>query len=116
MLAELIAEDGHASLVILNFDDDYGNGLAEDLAASFTAGGGEVIDTITYDPQAQTFDAEVGQAKEADADAIALIGFDETSRLLVTLVEQGLGPNDIPTYMVDGNIGNPLGERFDAGE
>ena len=116
VLAEVIAEDGNASLVILNFDDDYGNGLAEDLAASFEAGGGEVIDTITYDPQAQTFDAEVGQAIEADADAIALIGFDETSRLLVTLVEQGLGPNDIPTYLVDGNIGNPLGERFDAGE
>ena len=35
VLAEVIAEDGHASLVILNFDDDYGNGLAEDLAASF---------------------------------------------------------------------------------
>ena len=116
VLAEVIAEDGNASLVILNFDDDYGNGLAEDLAASFEAGGGEVIDTIVYDPQAQTFDAEVGQALEADADAVALIGFDETSRLLVTLVEQGLGPNDIPTYLVDGNIGNPLGERFDAGE
>ena len=59
VLAELIAEDGNSSLVILNFDDDYGNGLAEDLAASFEAGGGEVVDTITYDPQAQTFDAEV---------------------------------------------------------
>ena len=115
VLAELIAEEGNASLVIVNFDDDYGNGLAEDLAASFEAGGGEVVDTITYDPQAQTFDAEVGQVAEADADAIALIGFDETSRLLVTLVEQGLGPNEIPTYLVDGNIGNPLGERFDQG-
>jgi ABC-type branched-subunit amino acid transport system substrate-binding protein len=115
VLSEVIADDGNTSLVILNFDDDYGNGLAEDLAASFSAGGGEVIDTITYDPQAQTFDAEVQQALEADADAIALIGFEETSRLLVTLVEQGLGPNDIPTYLVDGNIGNPLGERFDAG-
>jgi branched-chain amino acid transport system substrate-binding protein len=116
VLAEVIAGDGNTSLVIMNFDDDYGNGLAEDLEASFTAGGGEVIDTITYDPQAQTFDAEVQEAIAADADAIALIGFDETSRLLVTLVEQGLGPQDIPTYLVDGNIGNPLGERFDAGE
>jgi hypothetical protein len=116
VLAEVIAEDGAASLVIMNFDDDYGNGLADDLAASFEAGGGEVLDTITYDPQAQTFDAEVQQALESDADAIALIGFDETSRLLVTLVEQGMGPQDIPTYLVDGNIGNPLGERFDAGE
>jgi ABC-type branched-subunit amino acid transport system substrate-binding protein len=116
VLAEIIANEGHASLVILNFDDDYGNGLADDLKASFEAGGGEVVDTITYDPQAQTFDAEVQEAQAADADAMALIGFDETSRLLVALVEAGLGPNDIPTYLVDGNIGNPLGERFDAGE
>jgi ABC-type branched-subunit amino acid transport system substrate-binding protein len=116
VLAQLIAEDGAATLTILNFDDDYGNGLADDLKASFEAAGGSVVDTITYDPQAQTFDAEVQQALEADADALALIGFDETSRLLVTLVEQGLGPNDVPTYLVDGNIGNPLGERFDAGE
>ncbi len=116
VLAEVMAEDGAASIVILNFDDDYGNGLADDLAASFEAGGGEVVDTITYDPQAQTFDAEVQEAQAADADAMALIGFDETSRLLVALVEAGLGPQDIPTYLVDGNIGNPLGERFDAGE
>lgn len=115
VLAELIAEDGNSSLTILNFDDDYGNGLAEDLAESFEAGGGTVVTIITYDPQAQTFDSEVQQAIEADADALALIGFEETSRLLVTLVEQGFGPNEVPTYLVDGNIGNPLGERFDAG-
>jgi ABC-type branched-subunit amino acid transport system substrate-binding protein len=116
VLAEVISEDNNSSLVIVNFDDDYGNGLAEDLKASFEAGGGEVVDTITYDPQAQTFDSEVQKAKAADADAMALIGFDETSRLLVALVEGGLGPQDIPTYLVDGNIGNPLGERFDAGK
>ena len=75
-----------------------------------------MIDTVTYDPQAQTFDSEVAAAKAADADAMALIGFDETSRLLVALVEGGIGPQDIPTYLVDGNIGNPLGERFDSGE
>ena len=116
VLAEVIADDGHGTLVILNFDDDYGNGLAEDLAASFTESGGEVLDTITYDPQAQTFDAEVGQAAATDADALALIGFEESSRVLAALVEAGFGPQDIPTYMVDGNIGNALGERFDGGE
>jgi len=116
VLAEVITDDGNTSLVILNFDDDYGNGLAEDLAASFTESGGEVVDTITYDPQAQTYDAEVQQALDADADAVALIGFEESSRVLAALVEAGLGPNDIPIYLVDGNIGNALGERFDGGE
>ena len=116
VLAEVIAEDGNGSIMILNFDDDYGNGLADDLAASFEAGGGEVVDRATYDPQAQTFTAEVQKAKAADADAIVLVGFDETSRLLVALVAEGLGPKNVPTYMVDGNIGNPLGERFDSGD
>ena len=75
-----------------------------------------MLATITYDPQAQTFDAEAQQLADYDPDAIALIGFDETSRLLVSIVEQGMGPNEIPTYLVDGNIGNPLGERFDSGQ
>jgi branched-chain amino acid transport system substrate-binding protein len=116
VLAEVITDDGYGTLVILNFDDDYGNGLAEDLAASFTESGGDVVDTIVYDPQAQTYDAEVQQATGADADALALIGFEESSRVLATLVEAGLGPQDIPTYLVDGNVGNALGERFDGGE
>ncbi len=116
VLANVISDDGAGSLVILHFDDDYGNGLAEDLGGSFTESGGEVVDTVRYDPTAQTFDTEVQAALAADADAIALIGFDETSKLLAALVSAGLGPLDIPTYLVDGNIGNALGERFDNGE
>jgi ABC-type branched-subunit amino acid transport system substrate-binding protein len=116
VLAQVVADDGNSSVVILNLDDSYGNGLAEDFTASFEASGGEVLDTIVYDPQAQTFDAEVGQAAGADADAIILIGFEESSRILATMVEQGVGPNDIPVYGVDGNMGNALGTDFDAGE
>ncbi len=116
VLGEVIADDGHASIVIMNLDDSYGNGLAEDLGESFSESGGEVLDTIVYDPAAQTFDAEVQEAAATDADAIVLIGFEESSRILATMIEQGIGPNDIPIYGVDGNMGNALGEDFDAGE
>jgi ABC-type branched-subunit amino acid transport system substrate-binding protein len=116
VLAEVIASDENTSIVILNLDDAYGNGLAEDLAANFEASGGTVVDTIAYDPQAQTFDAEVSEAAAADADAIVLIGFEESSRVLATMVEQGIGPNDIPVYGSDGNMGNALGTDFNAGE
>lgn len=115
VLAELIADEGASTLAILVFDDDYGTGLAADLTASFEAGGGEVVAHVIYDPSAQTFDSEVSEIKAADADALMLIGFDESARVLVTLVAQDYGPNQIPTYLSDGNIGNPLGERFDAG-
>ena len=35
-----------------------------------------------------------------------VIGFDESSRILRAMVEQGIGPRDVPVYGIDGNIGN----------
>jgi hypothetical protein len=32
------------------------------------------------------------------------------------MVEQGVGPQDKAVYGVDGNMGNALGENFDAGK
>ena len=61
------------------------------------------------------FDTEVGEVVAADPDAIVLISFDEGSRILRTMVEQGIGPTSKNFYGTDGNIGNALGENFDAG-
>ncbi len=116
VLGEVVADDGHTTVAILALDDAYGTGLAEDFTASFEASGGEVVETVIYDPQAQTFDAEVGQVAGTDPDAIVLIGFEESSRVLTTMVEQGVGPTDIAVYGSDGNMGNALGTDFDAGE
>jgi ABC-type branched-subunit amino acid transport system substrate-binding protein len=116
VLAEVIAEDGYSSVYILNLDDAYGNGLAENLTSSFEESGGEVIDAVAYDPQAQTFEAEVGDAKAADPDAIVVIGFEESSRIVAEMIRQGIGPADIPVYGTDGNMGNATGETFEKGE
>ena len=45
-----------------------------------------------------------------------MIGFDESSKILASMVEKGIGPKDLPVYGVDGNTGNALGENFDAGK
>jgi ABC-type branched-subunit amino acid transport system substrate-binding protein len=116
VLGELIAEDGNSTLAIINRDDSYGNGLAEDLAASFEAAGGEVVQTITYDPEAPSFDAEVQELAGLDADAIAIITFEEGSRILARMVELGIGPDTVGVYGCDGNMGNALGADFAAGE
>ena len=52
----------------------------------------------------------------ADPDAIVVIGFEESSRIVTTMIEQGVGPGDKGVYGVDGNMGNALGESFEAGE
>jgi ABC-type branched-subunit amino acid transport system substrate-binding protein len=116
VLAGMIADDGHSTLGLLVLNDPYGTGLADAIVENFEASGGEVVERIEYDPQASTFDAEVQRIGDADPDAVALVTFEEGSRILATMVESGIGPRDIAVYGVDGNMGNALGEDFEAGE
>jgi ABC-type branched-subunit amino acid transport system substrate-binding protein len=115
VLGELIAGDGNATVAIVARNDAYGTGLAEDTTAALEEAGVEVVETKIYDEKAATFDAEVAAVKAAAPDAVLLITFDEGSKILKTMVEQGVGPTDIKVYGCDGNMGNSLGEAFDAG-
>jgi len=116
VLAEVIVADGAQSVYILALDDAYGTGLATVVEEVLTAAGVKVLGKKIYDPKATTFDAEVGEVVAANPDAIVLITFDEGSRILRTMVENGIGPKAKKVYGVDGNIGNALGENFDAGK
>jgi ABC-type branched-subunit amino acid transport system substrate-binding protein len=115
LVAQLVLEDGNSSVYILNLDDAYGNGIAEVINNVLTESGVTVLGVKAYDPAAATFDAEVAEVVAADPDAVVLISFDEGSRILRTMVEQGVGPNSRNFYGTDGNMGNALGENFEAG-
>ena len=116
VLANLIAGDGVSTVYIMALDDAYGTGLAASITKNLEAAGVKVVGTKIYDPKATTFDAEVGEIKAANPDAIMLVTFDEGSRILRTMVEQGIGPKDKKVYGCDGNMGNALGENFDSGK
>ncbi len=116
VLGQVIADDGNATVGIIVLDDPYGGPLADQLTESLEGSGSEVVVRVTYDPQATSFDAEVGQLAAEDADANVVIRFNESSRILTTMIEQGIGPQDKAVYGVDGNTGNALGEDFEAGE
>jgi ABC-type branched-subunit amino acid transport system substrate-binding protein len=115
VLGQFVINEGNQRVAMMNLNDAYGNSLADQATATIEESGGEVVERIVYDPAAASFDSEVGQLAAADADAIIVIGFNESSRILRAMVEQGIGPRDLPVYGVDGNIGNALGVDFDAG-
>jgi ABC-type branched-subunit amino acid transport system substrate-binding protein len=115
-LAQVIAGDGNATVAIIARNDAYGTGLSGDLATDLKAAGVNVVVTKIYDEKAPNFDAEVAAAKAANPDAIALISFDEGSRILTKMVEQGIGPKNKKVYGCDGNMGNALGTAFDQGK
>lgn len=115
VIASLIAADGNSSVYIMALDDAYGTGLADIAEGVLLDSGLNVLGKKIYDPKATSFDAEVNEIKGVDPDAILLITFDEGSRILRTMVEQGIGPRVKNVYGVDGNMGNALGESFEAG-
>jgi branched-chain amino acid transport system substrate-binding protein len=109
VLGDLILNDGNATLGILAIDDPYGAGLAESTQGSFEEGGGEIVANLSYNPQAPNFSAEVGEILAAAPDAIALIAFDETTRMIPELETQGFDMSKV--YFVDGNLADYSAEQ-----
>ncbi|MGY5882124.1 ABC transporter substrate-binding protein [Modestobacter lacusdianchii] len=93
-LADLIGADGNNTVGILALNDPYGTGLAENTANNLISDGlpEDSIQTIIYDPTAANFDSEVQQMTDFNPDAIVVIGFEESSRIIQALNTNGVGP------------------------
>jgi len=106
VLGDLIASDGNSTVGVLALQDSYGTGLAASLKKSFEGSGGQIVQQVVYDPKAASFATEVGKIKAADPQAIAVIAFDETKKIMPELIKQGIGPSTKKIYFVDGNLAN----------
>jgi ABC-type branched-subunit amino acid transport system substrate-binding protein len=93
-LADLIIADGNNTVGILALNDPYGTGLAENTLKNLVSAGlsEDDIVSITYDPQAANFDSEVQEMVDFNPDAIVVIGFEESSRIIQGLNANGIGP------------------------
>ena len=93
-LASLVAEEGPNVVGILARNDSYGTGLAENTRNNLIAGGlsEDQVQLEIYDPTAANFDDVVAKMVQLDPDAIIVIGFDESGRIISGLNENGIGP------------------------
>ncbi|GAA4189905.1 MULTISPECIES: ABC transporter substrate-binding protein [Microbispora] len=106
VLGDLILADGNDTVGILALQDAYGTGLADNVQKAVEGGGGEVVEKVIYDPKAADYSADVAKIKEKNPKAVALIGFDETKKIVPELVKQGLTAKKVKYYFVDGNLSN----------
>ncbi len=114
VLADLLIAEGNESATIMALQDPYGEGLLKFTKEPLEEQGVTIDAEFVYDPFAENFDSEVQQVVDADSDALVLIGFDETARILTGLFENGYTPDSKSIYLVDGNIGNATGEQVSA--
>lgn len=101
VLATEIGLDGHANLGIIYLNDAYGSGLEASLTENFEAGGGTVVASEAYNANDTSFDAQVSTILGQNPDAIAVIGFEETSTIVPAFVSSGFDGSKF--YFVDGN-------------
>ena len=116
-LAALMGSDGAQRISLLARNDPYGTGLANNTEQNLLDAGipQDQLQKIVYDPNAASFNAEVDMIREFNPDAIAVIGFDESKKILSRMSELQIGPGEKLVYGTDGNMGNALGVGFPPG-
>ncbi|WP_269306552.1 ABC transporter substrate-binding protein [Aeromicrobium sp. HA] len=114
VMANLLVEDGRQNVAILARQDSYGETLAEQVKSGLEAAGSKVAVTSFYGEKAPSYDAQVDDVAAAKPDAVVLIAFDETKKIIPQLVGKGVGPQDVATYFVDGNVADYSAESFAA--
>ena len=116
VLSDLMIAEGVTTASFMALQDPYGEGLLKYSTEPFADQGGEIVDSFTYDPQAPEFSAEVDRVVSGDPEALVLIGFEESAKILTGLFEAGFSPEaGKRIYLVDGNVGNALGEQLPVG-
>jgi ABC-type branched-subunit amino acid transport system substrate-binding protein len=106
ILANLVVEDGHSNVAIMGRQDFYGQGLSERVQEVLEEKGATVSEFVLYAADAQNFTAEVNKVAASKPDALVLVAFNETTKIIPQLIAKGIGPQDIQIYFVDGNLSN----------
>ncbi len=103
VMSNLLLQDGRQNVAILARQDAYGETLAEEIGKGLEAAGSQVAATVFYGENAQSYDSQVAEIADSGADALVLVAFEETTTIIPQLVQANAGPQDLPTYFVDGN-------------
>ena len=113
VLANLMVEDNLNNVAILARQDSYGEGLSKRLKEVLEEKGATIAAYELYSADATNYTAEVNKVAASKPDSIALIGFEETTKIVPQLIAKNVGPQDVPTYFVDGNTADYSDESFD---
>ncbi|MEO5852829.1 MAG: ABC transporter substrate-binding protein [Nocardioides sp.] len=113
VLGDLATADGFTNVAIMARQDFYGEGLAEQVRTTLEEKGAAVPEFLLYSADAENFTAEVNKIAAAKPEALVLVAFEETTKIIPQLIAKGVGPQDIQIYFVDGNLADYSSEKFD---
>jgi branched-chain amino acid transport system substrate-binding protein len=114
VMAEILMEKGVQSIALTYTNNDYGKGLAEAIASSFTAKGGTITINTAHEDGKSDYSAEVAALASAGGDILVVAGYlDGGGR---GIIQGSLDTGAFATFGLPGGmIGDALPEAIGAG-
>jgi branched-chain amino acid transport system substrate-binding protein len=115
VLGHLVVKDGNSTAVVISRNDAYANPMRDEVVNAIRESGGTVLDTFHYDQTASDFTKYVQRIKAENPQAIVLLGFKETARILSEMIKQGIGPQSkkVKVYLDSASLSNTLASQVD---
>ncbi|MGB6164590.1 MAG: ABC transporter substrate-binding protein [Pseudonocardiaceae bacterium] len=106
ILGKVVVADGNSTAVIISRNDPYGNYAGKEVEKTIRKSGGRILDSFSYDPNSPDL-IDMQRVKTKNPDAIVVIGFTESAKILKKIIEERLGPGDKRVYGLS-NMSNTL--------
>ena len=112
-LAKLVLKDHHRKIAVLARSDPENRVLAKPLKQTLTRGGASVVADVAFDPDAQAFDSYVEKVAAEKPDAVVVLGVATDNDVVKTMIDKGLGPQQVPIYLPDAMRTNAFASAVD---
>lgn len=112
--AKIAWDAGYRKIAVFNLNNDWGNNLGKQFAATFKAMGGEVTGTVTYNAEQPSYRAEVNKALEAKPEAVYIAATPiDGSKILRDWISLGGTQKFIfPLGMNDAKVVEQIGDQY----
>ncbi len=117
VMADVLMEHGVKSIALTYSNTDYGKGLADAIASSFTARGGVVNINIPHDDGKADYSAEVASLAAAGGDLLVVAGYlDQGGKGIIqaSLDSGAFSKFGLPGGMVGDNLTKNIGPALDG--
>ena len=106
-LGELLLSKGITDVALTYVNNDYGKGLADVFAATFTAGGGTVSANVAHEDGKADYRAELGQLSSSGSQNLVILAYASGSGK--TILQQAIEGGEFTSFVGgDGMIGDDL--------
>ncbi|MCF8512059.1 MAG: ABC transporter substrate-binding protein [Rhodobacteraceae bacterium] len=117
VMGEILSEKGVKSIALTYSNSDYGKGLAEAIAAGFTAKGGSVTINIPHEDGKADYSAEVASLASAGGDLLVVAGYlDQGGKGIIqaSLDSGAFSQFGLPGGMVGDSLPAAIGPALDG--